>query len=179
MTARKKNNIELSKFFRDEYNALGGYVRSRIQDTTDRDAEDIIQEVALRLFSRADDISPIQNVAGYVYHALRNRIIDVMRTRKPVTAEQDPIEQSLGELAGAIYDDSEASYSPALRRRLGYAIRELKPIYREVVLAVDFEGYTYREISEQTGISMGTLMSRRHRALSLLFDKLKTDITET
>ena len=178
MSSRRKNKIELSEFFREEYKALGGYVRSRIRDTADRDAEDIIQEVALRLFARADDINPIQNVAGYVYHALRNRIIDVMRARKPVDADPESVEQGLAKLAAVVYEGTDASDSAAIQGRLGYAIGELKPIYREVILAVDFEGYTYRELSEATGISMGTLMSRRHRALSILFEKLRTSTTE-
>ncbi|UWX55168.1 sigma-70 family RNA polymerase sigma factor [Maribacter litopenaei] len=62
-----------------------------------------------------------------------------------------------------------------LKEKLKEAISSLKADYRDIIIAVDFEGYTYKEIANQTGISPGTLMSRRHRAMSLLLKKLKTE----
>ena len=168
MAPAKDNYNNLNRFFRDEYESLSGYVRSRIDDTAERDAEDIIQDVALRLFSRADDLSQINNIAGFVYRAVRNRIIDVMRTRKGKQSDNERLEERWSEFAERFYGESAERYPESTMRQLKVGIENLKPNYREVILAVDFEGYSYREYSEMTGISPGTLMSRRHRALSIL-----------
>jgi RNA polymerase sigma-70 factor (ECF subfamily) len=66
-----------------------------------------------------------------------------------------------------------------LKEKLKEAIAALKPVYSDIIVAVDFEGYTYKEISNQTGIATGTLMSRRHRALSILLKKLKSEKINT
>ena len=71
------------------------------------------------------------------------------------------------------YESSEQQYSEELKTELKKAIFNLKPHYREIILAVDVEGYSYKEISYDTGIPIGTLMSRRHRAISILFKCLE------
>ena len=55
-----------------------------------------------------------------------------------------------------------------LTEELKASIANLKPVYQEIILAVDFEGYTYAELSEELNVSIGTLMSRRHRAMGVL-----------
>ncbi len=162
----------LNDFFKEEYHSLKGYVRSKIGDTVDSDAEDIIQEVALRIFSRPKDALPITNIGGFVYSAIRNRIIDVMRTKKEKIDDERTLENLWTEFAGLFYDGQESHFSEPLKERLKVAILELKPAYKAIIIAVDFEGYTYREIAEETGISLGTLMSRRHRAISILSKNL-------
>lgn len=170
----EKNNNQLNDFFQEEYHSLKRYVRSKIKHTTESDAEDIIQEVALRIFSRPIDALPIHNVGGFVYHAIRNKIIDVMRVKKERIYDENALEQLWTEFAELFYEDSSHGYPEQLKDNLKRAVNELKPAYRDIILAVDFEGYTYREISEETGISQGTLMSRRHRAMSVLLKNLET-----
>jgi RNA polymerase sigma-70 factor (ECF subfamily) len=72
-----------------------------------------------------------------------------------------------------IYGRSDNAYSDEMRRSLVKAIQELKPHYRDVIIAIDFENYSYGELAEETNTPEGTLMSRRHRALSLLHKQLK------
>ncbi|UII77409.1 RNA polymerase sigma factor [Flagellimonas sp. HMM57] len=179
MVSNKENHNKLSTFFSEEYSSLRGYVHSKITDTTEQDAEDIIQDVALRIFSRSEDASPITNIAGFVYNAIKNRIIDIMRTGKRVRQENDEIDRLWADFAELFYSDADNAYPPGLKNALKYEIESLKPDYRDIILAIDFEGYSYREISEQTGISQGTLMSRRHRALSILSKKLEQEKTST
>ena len=167
------NYSKLADFFREEYQALKGYVRARIDDTADSDAEDIIQEVALRVFSRAQDLTPINNIAGFVYHAVRNRIVDNLRTRKVRSYDPGEVERRWTEFAETFYGPSVKPYGEGMVKRLKQALGQLKPAYRDILIAVDFEGQTYREIAGQTGIPPGTLMSRRHRALSVLQNELK------
>ena len=61
MVSKKQQRNNLNDFFKDEYHSLKGYVRSKIKHTTDSDAEDIIQDVALKIFSRPSDAIPINN----------------------------------------------------------------------------------------------------------------------
>ena len=168
------SSTNLSDFFREEYQALRGYVRSRIRDTTESEAEDIIQDVALRIFSRPEDALPINNIPGFVYNAIKNKIIDVMRTKKERLYDETALDKLWTEFTELFYGGEEYAYPEHLKARLKEAIMELKPEYRDIVIAVDFEGYTYREISGETGISPGTLMSRRHRAMSQLLKNLET-----
>ena len=179
MTANKENYNRLTAFFNEEYNALRGYVQSKIDDTTERDAEDIVQDVALRIFSRTDDLSPINNIGGFVYNSIRNRIIDLMRTKKDKVNEGDDFESQWAEFAELFYGDADNTYTENLQEALKVAIKTLKPVYQDIIIAVDFEGHSYKEIAEETGISQGTLMSRRHRALSLLSKYLATEKNES
>ena len=175
MVSEKKQNNNLNNFFKEEYQSLKRYVRSRIDHTTESDAEDIIQDVALRIFSRPMDALPIKNVGGFVYNAIKNKIIDVMRTKKDKISNEKDVEALWVDFTDMFYDSSTEKYPEQIKDKLKKAITELKPAYRAIVIAVDFEGYTYREISEETGISLGTLMSRRHRAMSILLKKLEID----
>ncbi len=169
---KTNNNNNLSQFFKEEYQSLKGYVRSKIDDTADSNAEDILQEVALKVFSRAEDAVPINNIAAFVYNAIRNKIVDVLRTRKAKQYDEDRVAELWEEFSGLFYSDDAENKNPELEQALKEALLQLKPVYRDIILAVDFEGYSYREITAQTGIAQGTLMSRRHRALSLLHKKL-------
>ena len=168
-----KNNNNLNAFFKEEYQSLSNYVRSKITNTVARDAEDIVQDVALKILSRPSDAVPIDNVGGFVYSAIRNRIVDLMRAKEQRIDHYDNVDVLWQEFAAMFNTTSADSYPETMIRSLKKAITELKPIYKEIIIAVDFEGYTYREIAEETGISPGTLMSRRHRALSLLLRKLE------
>lgn len=173
MAGPTENHNNLSIFFNEEYSSLRSYVQSKIRDTSERDAEDIVQDVALRIFSRADDAMPINNIGGFVYNAIRNRIIDIMRGKKERKLPSEDIDQQWQEFAELFYGDADNSYSPEMEAALKKAITDLKPVYRDIVIAIDFEGYTYKELAERTGIPSGTLMSRRHRAMSELSKSLE------
>lgn len=174
MNSESENNKKLRDFFGEEYHSLKAYVNSKIKTNINRDAEDIIQDVALKLFSGADRYSPINNVAGFVYYAIKNKIIDVMRTSKGqnMTTENQN-EVKLIEFAALLSDKADNAYPEHMKEALKQAIMNLKPKYRDIIIAVDFENYTYKEISFETGIPIGTLMSRRHRAISYLYEYLK------
>ncbi|RKR14590.1 RNA polymerase ECF family sigma subunit [Maribacter vaceletii] len=169
-----ENNKNLKLFFNNEYVSLKAYVHSKIKDTTDRDAEDIIQEVALKLFSRTDNSSPITNITSFVYRAIKNKIIDTMRTKTKRMSFEEQTELKLLEFSELFYENSSDIYSDTIKIELKKAISNLKPEYQSILIAVDFEGYNYKEIANETGIPIGTLMSRRHRALSILAKKLET-----
>jgi RNA polymerase sigma factor (sigma-70 family) len=167
-----KDSNQLHAFFKTEYNGLKHYVKSRLSERADRDAEDIIQDVALKLFSRHGS-SPIHNVAGFVYGALKNKIIDVMRTRRSVHTIDDSSEEIIVDALDWLYNVPDNSHSERMKHELKKALADLKPDYQSVILAIDFQGLTYREYAFETGTSEGTLMSRRHRALAILHKQLE------
>ncbi|WP_318312308.1 RNA polymerase sigma factor [Flagellimonas crocea] len=173
MAAKTDNRNNLTDFFNEEYGSLRSYVQSKIRDTSERDAEDIVQDVALRMFSRSDDTIPITNVGGFVYNAIRNRIIDIMRGKKERKFSSEDIDRQWQEFAEIFYGDADNRYSPEMEQALKNAVEDLKPTYRDIIIAIDFEGYSYKQIAEKTGIPQGTLMSRRHRAMSELSKKLE------
>ncbi len=175
MSPKNDNQSKITTFFQEEYEALQGFVRSKIDQTADSDAEDILQDVALRIFSRPENALPINNISGFVYRTLKNRIIDIMRTKKQRVDDENELNRSWANFAELFYGENEVFYSDNVIRNLKASISELKPTYRDIIIAVDFEGYSYREISQETGISKGTLMSRRHRAMGILLKKLKTN----
>jgi len=174
MVSKKEPKNNLNDFFKEEYQSLKVYVRSKIDYTSESDAEDIIQEVALKIFSRPIDALPIKNIGGFVYGAIRNKIIDVMRVKKERIYDENAVENLWIAFADLFYGGKEVDYPEHLKENLKSAILNLKPVYRDIILAIDFEGYTYKEITEETGIPQGTLMSRRHRAMSLLLKELET-----
>lgn len=169
-----ENSKKLKDFFGREYEALKRYVGTKISDTANRDAEDIIQDVALKLFSGADRYAPINNVAGFVYTSIRNRIIDVMRSKK--NSPSVAIDNDLLDLVDVLHQSANSYSSEETVLLLKECIDELKPTYRDIIIAIDFDGFTYREVSKETGISIGTLMSRRHRALGILYTKIEQKI---
>lgn len=173
MTSDTENYKNLKTFFDEEYRSLKAYAKSRIDNAADRDADDIVQDVALKLFSRSDSALPINNIAGFVYHSLRNKIVDLMRTQKPAVSIESEMENKLADFTELLYGSVDNSYSEEMKTELKKAIAQLKPHYRNIIVAIDFEGYTYQELSKETGIPAGTLMSRRHRALALLLKQLE------
>lgn len=174
MTSNTENYNKLRAFFNEEYHSLKTYARSRINDAADRNADDIVQDVALKIFSRADSATPIDNIAAFVYNSIRNRVIDLMRTKRSRVDLEDDMETRFMEFTQLFYEKSDNAYSETMKNELKKAILTLRPGYREIIIAIDFEGFTYKEISMETGIPSGTLMSRRHRALSVLHKKLET-----
>lgn len=172
MASETENEKQLKAFFTSEYHNLKAYVHSKIENDADRDAEDIIQDVALKIFSRKN-VLPINNVAGFVYYSIKNKIIDSLRKDRKTKNMDEAFEEQLADFAENFYDSTEQDSSDQMATELKKAIFKLKPQYREIILAIDVEGYSYAEISQETGIPIGTLLSRRHRAISLLYQQLK------
>ena len=173
MSPKSENKEKLESFFKEEYTTLKRYVGSRLKASASKDPEDLVQDVAFNLFAGADGYGPISNVAGFVYRSIKNKIIDSMRKGNVEDRNVEDHEMRWIEFAELMYGTSDALYSNEMVESLKESLKSLKVPDREIIMAVDFEGYTFREISEETGTPEGTLMSRRHRALSKLYRALK------
>lgn len=168
----------LADFFRGEYGRLVAFVRQRIDDAADRDGEDIVQDVALSLFERADVGAPLYDVAAYVYRALRNRVIDTLRERRDERSMDAPGAgdegQSLAQLIGDARADTPGEVLKGeLRERLYAALASLTEAEREVVLLTEFEGVSFAELAREYGEPVGTLLSRKSRALKKIRERLR------
>jgi RNA polymerase sigma factor (sigma-70 family) len=156
----------LAEFLRQERQALVGYVRRRIDDAADHEAEDIVQDVAVHLFDRADPSIPIQNLAAYVYRALRNRIVDFYR-RKRETVALDEAALASGR------DPSYEIETGEMMDDVFAAMEALSVEERAVILATEMEGRTFKELAEEWDIPLGTLLARKSRAL----EKIRKQLT--
>lgn len=156
---------KFSEFFQKEYFRLVRYVRRLIDDAADRDAEDIVQDVMLSIFDKADVTIPIENLAAYVYRSLRNKVIDVFRKKKDIVLLSDVI--------GASDNDTEREVErKELMDFVFRAIDSLPAGQRGILIATEFEGRSFRELSEEWEVPIGTLLARKSRALQHIREKL-------
>lgn len=168
----------LSEFFATEYRKLLGYVRRRIDTMATRDAEDFVHDVAINLFDRADIGLPIEHLSAYVYRALQNRITDYFRRRRKhesLDAKEavPPIETSdtplgfLGKVSDRNIRQMESSHD------LSKLMDGLNEDEKKLILATEIQGQTFRDLAKEWDISMGTLLSRKSRALSKIRKQLE------
>ncbi len=171
MSAEKQRR-KFAEFFTTEWGRLVSYVRSWLADEADREAEDVVQDVLTGIFERADVTAPIVDLSGYVYRALHNRIVDAYRTkRKTVSLDAEESEDggSLQDvLADLRYEAAAELEGREIQDALFAAIDALPVDQRAVVVATELEGRKFRELSEEWGIPMGTLLARKHRAVKSL-----------
>lgn len=156
---------KFSEFFQREYFRLVRYVRRLIDDAADRDAEDIVQDVMLSIFDKADVTIPIENLTAYVYRSLRNKVIDIFRRKVDVLSLSDVIYD-------ARYDTEREVERKELMDFVFRAIDSLPAEQRVVLIATEFEGWSFRELSEEWKIPIGTLLARKSRALQYIRKKL-------
>jgi len=167
----QKTKTEAAGFFSKEYSKLKNYIRSYISDKSDYDAEDIIQDVALNLFSRVDFETPVENLAGYIYRAVRNKIIDLQRSKN--RKKQTPMEEIndyeiVRNWISQIDEHQDPEFRELMLEKVFEAMEKLKPEFQGIIWATEFEGRTFQELSEELETPVGTLLSRKHRAIASL-----------
>jgi RNA polymerase sigma factor (sigma-70 family) len=167
-----KERSKLAEFFRSEYERLVGYVRKMIDDTAARDGEDIVQEVISNAFNLADVNAPIENISAYLYQSLRNRVVDYLRKRKTgtVSLEEVILQASDLRLADILYDTRDNPIVEFEKREMLHllfeAIEALNEDQRAVLIETEFEGRTFKELSEAWQVPVGTLLARKSRAVA-------------
>lgn len=165
------------EFLASERKALVGYVRRLIDDAADRDGEDIVQDVILNIFDRADITIPIDNIAAYIYQALRNRVVDYLRKRRRTVSLDDGFkeneEYSLQELLPDQETDGMNEISRIEAREILSGIFSLlNDEERSIFVATELEGKTFQEVSEESGEPLGTLLARKSRAIKKIRESL-------
>lgn len=161
------------RFFTREKENLKAYIRSRIDLRDHLTAEDIIQDVALNVFTKLDPELPIRRLASYVYASLRNRIIDLMRKRREPTQSIDA--ENTGDWLTEGPETVEFDDPDPLETGLGImyvALDRLSPEQVRIIRSTELEGRSFRELSEEMKIPVNTLLSRKHRAMARLSEEM-------
>ena len=169
----------ISEVVQREQSRLRSFIRRRVPDP--RDAEDILQDVFYALVEANRLLMPIEHVTGWLFRVARNRITDLFRKRKPerfgesrVTDEDDePL--LLEDLLPSPNAGPEALYARnVLLDELASALGELPKEQREVFVAHELEGRSFKELAAETGVSVNTLLSRKRYAVLHLRERLQS-----
>jgi RNA polymerase sigma factor (sigma-70 family) len=157
---------------------LRNFIRRRVADPSD--AEDILQEVFYELVETYRLMKPIEQVGAWLFRVARNRITDLFRKRKPEASTNDPVVAEEGEfltledLLPSRDAGPEAAYArTVLLAELEDALEELPEEQREVFLAHEIEGRSFKDLAVETGLSVNTLLSRKHYAVIHLRERLR------
>ena len=162
-----------------EHARLRNFIRRRVPDP--RDVEDILQEVFYELVEANRLLMPIEHVTGWLFRVARNRITDLFRKKKPksfsdtAVADEDDELRQLEDLLPSPDAGPEALYARSvLLAALELAVDELPEEQREVFVAHELEGRSFKEIAAQTGVSVNTLLSRKRYAVLHLRERLQS-----
>jgi RNA polymerase sigma factor (sigma-70 family) len=172
----REQNRRISEVVEREQSRLRGFIRRRVPDP--RDAEDILQEVFYELVEANRLLMPIDHITGWLFRVARNRIIDLFRRREPEQFSEMAGEDSERLRCEDLLPSPDAGPEAAYARRvllaeLESAIRELPREQREVFIAHELEGRSFKEIAGATGVSINTLLSRKRYAVLHLRERLQ------
>ena len=158
----------LHTFIDREYNKLVNYTNRMLGVSSEADGEDVVQDVLLRVFENGDPTLPVGNLSAYIYSSLRNRVVDIFRKKKPALSLDAGLSEEQDFTLNDILKDSRfTAHDPAedreWRKLLVKAMDRLKDEERALVIAVEMENKTYRELAASWDIPAGTLMARKKK----------------
>ncbi len=172
----------ISEVVTRERSRLRNFIRRRVPDPGD--AEDILQDVFYKLVEANRLLMPIEHITGWLFRVARNRITDLFRKKSPesfsdaVASEDDagdPAQLQIEDLLPSPDAGPDALYARSLLLdELELALDELPEEQREVFVAHELEGYSFKEIAAETGVSVNTLLSRKRYAVLHLRRRLQS-----
>lgn len=171
---------QIENLFKTERKKFLGFIRQRVR--SQEEAEDILQDVFTNvLAASAHQQKPIENVASWVFTAVRNRIIDSYRKKRTENFSDLSIPGN-SEDAAEIFENhiSDITTNPdtaLMQKTIWEAIQnclaELPKEQRDVFIQNEFEGKSFREMSEETGVNINTLLARKRYAVLHIRKRLK------
>jgi RNA polymerase sigma factor (sigma-70 family) len=179
ITPMTEQDRQISEIVAKERSRLRNFIRRRVPDASE--VEDIVQDVFYKLVEANRLLMPIEHVTGWLFRVARNRITDLFRKKKPETFSDAAVEDEEGELR-QIEDllpspdaGPEALYvRNVLLDELELALDELPDEQREVFVAHELEGRSFKELSAESGVSVNTLLSRKRYAVLRLRERLQS-----
>jgi RNA polymerase sigma factor (sigma-70 family) len=170
---------QISEAIEREKPRLRSFIGKRVADQSD--AEDILQEVFYELVEAYRMMRPLEQVTAWLFRVARNRITDLFRSKKREASSEPAVNMEDGEelhwedLLPSPEAGPEAAYTRSvLLEEMDAALDELPEEQRAVFVAHEFLGYSFKELAEQTGVSVNTLLSRKRYAVLHLRDRLQT-----
>jgi len=177
----EKEHKGLRNFISSEYKSLVSYVRRYLNEKYyNVSAEDIVQDVAVNLFSKLDFDEQFENIAGYVYRSIRNKITDFQRKKKKEIPYQkftddegeDYFSENIEDIQESVLQEiNDENFYPVLNK----ALNKLSPNQQMVFVATEIDGYTFEELSDELEIPIGTLLSWKHRGVKKLKEIIRPD----
>jgi len=178
MTASLQQDRQISDVIAEEQSRLRSFIRRRVPN--EADVEDLLQDVFFELVQAKRLLQPIDYVTGWLFRVARNRITDFFRKKRPETFSDAAAETEEGELL----EIEELLPSPdagpealyirgVLLDELKAALADLPSEQREIFLAHEMEGRSFKELSMETGVSVNTLLSRKRYAVLHLRARLQ------
>jgi RNA polymerase sigma factor, sigma-70 family len=150
----------------------GGFLAwARLHAPDDASAEDALHDAFIKAIANADALSVAEDVAGWIFSVMRNRLIDLWRREDAqrragvIDLSEETIEEII---SSAGFDPHDSFIRTELEEALSVALEALPREQRDVIRAQAIEGTTFRELAEKTGVPIDTLMSRKRRALRKL-----------
>src|SRR5215470_17520623 len=166
---RAEQNRRISEVIQRERRRLFLFVRKRVDN--EGDAEDILQDVFYELIEAYRLMKPIEQVGSWLYRVARNRIIDLFRKRRPETLGEIALDRDADEalLLEDLLPSPDAGPDAMFARSMlleevDAALRELPEEQREVFVAHEIDGRTFKQLADETGLSINTLLSRKRYA---------------
>ena len=161
----------ISEAMEREQLRLRNFIRKRVPGESD--AEDILQDVFFELVEAYRLMKPVEQVGAWLFRVARNRVTDFFRKKKP---------EALDDGEAFVFEDllpspeagPEAAYARSvLLEELDAALNELPEEQRDVFVAHEIQGRSFKELSAETGVSVNTLLSRKHYAVIHLRERLQ------
>jgi len=179
LTAMTEQDRQISDVIAEERSRLRNFIRKRVAN--DADVEDLLQEVFYELVEANRLLMPIEHVTGWLFRVARNRITDLWRKKRPENFSDAAVEDEDGELL-QLEDllpspaaGPEALYvRNVLLEELEFALDELPDEQRDVFVAHELEGRSFKELSRESGVSVNTLLSRKRYAVLHLRQRLQS-----
>ncbi len=178
-----EQNRRISEVIDRERRRLLNFIRRRVDD--EGDAEDILQDVFFELTEAYRLMKPVEHVAAWLYRVARNRIIDRFRKRRPESLGEIPVNSSeedalrLEDLLPSPDAGPEALYARSvLLEELDAALEELPEEQRQAFVAHEIDGRSFKQLAEETGLSINTIISRKRYAVLHLRRRLQAIYNE-
>ncbi|WP_259404554.1 RNA polymerase sigma factor [Hymenobacter sp. HSC-4F20] len=184
MTAGHQD-LQIQEAVRTQRGRLLAFIRRRIPDETE--AEDVLQDVFAELVESYRMLKPVEQAAAWLFRVARNKITDLYRRKRPSSLEEELVrgyddEDNSLLLADILPAADDAPENRLLRETLmealADALAELPAAQRQVFIWHELEDKTFREMEEETGTPLKTLISRKHYAVQHLRKRLQTLYTE-
>jgi RNA polymerase sigma factor (sigma-70 family) len=169
---------EISEVMAEERPRLRSFIRRRVPN--EEDVEDILQEIFYELTVARRLLMPIEYVTGWLFGVARNRITDLFRKKRPENFSDAAGVDDEGELMAmedllpsADAGPEAAYFRGVLLEELEDALDELPREQRDVFVAHEFDGRSFKELAAETGVGVNTLLSRKRYAVLHLRERLR------
>ena len=170
---------EIAATVRRERGRLMAFIRRRVLDAAE--AEDVLQEVLYELVAAHRLMQPVEQAGAWLMRVARNRIIDRFRKKKPELLADQAVEFDQDEEAGGLEDllpsPEDGPYAIALRQalleKIEEALDELPREQREVFIAQELEGESFKDLAAKWNVCVNTLLSRKRYAVLYLRSRLQ------